>query len=307
LRLNLYDTTKNYYLNPIKEHTQTMYFMTKIVASLLLAILVTPAMAQRKYNKTSTDSLPIYVTPVQGGSFDLGSNSGSDDRKPAHTVNLKDYSIGTYEVSQYQWKKIMGTNPSEHQCDECPVTNVSWSDAQAFIEKLNSQTGRHYRLPTEAEWEYAARGGVKEDLVKERSVRGGVNEFLVADEYEDKRVPDKMKTGKKYAGKNLPGDVAWFLRNSKDHVHPVGRKKPNDLGIYDMSGNVEEWCADWYGKNYGSKNTIDNPKGPSAGKSHVVRGGSVASGPAELAVTRRAAYLPDTKAATLGFRLAEDK
>lgn len=281
--------------------------MTRILASLLMLLSVQSVEAQRKYNKTSTEDFPIYMVRVEGGSFDLGSNDGAEDRKPAHTVKLKDFYIGQYEVTQKQWKEIMNTNPSDRICDECPVNNVSWSDAQEFIEKLNVKTGRHFRLPTEAEWEYAARGGVKEELVKEFNgvARGGVNEFLISDQ--GKRKPAKEKEGKLYSGQNRPGEIAWFARNSENHTHPIGRKKPNELGVYDMTGNVEEWCNDWYGKTYGSKNDAENPQGPTGGNAHVVRGGAYNSEPSDLYVTRRAAYLPNTKANTLGFRLAEDK
>ena len=264
-------------------------------------------MAQRKYNRTSTEPLPVYMTLVKGGSFDLGSNDEADDRKPAHTVKLKDFYIGTYEVSQHQYKEIMGTNPSLYQCNDCPVTDVNWNDAKSFIEKLNAKTGKHYRLPTEAEWEYAARCGQKEELVRTTAsvAPGGVNEFMSTNP--GKRVPDKMKEGRKYSGQRQAGEVAWYLRNSEDRIHRIGTKRPNELGIYDMSGNAEEWCNDIYAVTYGSKNTVENPQGPVAGVSHVVRGGSIASNLSELVVTRRAAYLPDTKASSLGFRLAEDK
>jgi formylglycine-generating enzyme required for sulfatase activity len=279
--------------------------MRRIAACILIVLIAQPVLAQRKYNKTSTEKLPIYMTKVEGGSFDLGSNDEAADRKPAHTVKLKDFSLGTYEVTQHQWKAIMENNPSQFKCDECPVTNVDFAEVQDFIEKLNTKTGRHYRLPTEAEWEYAARGGVKEELVKRYKgvARGGVNEFLISDK--GARVPDKDKEGKRFAGKKLAQDVAWYQRNSRDHVHCIGRKKPNEIGLYDMSGNVEEWVADWYANSYGSKNTVENPGGPTGGISHVVRGGSCASNEAELTVTRRAAYVPKTKANSLGFRLAE--
>jgi formylglycine-generating enzyme required for sulfatase activity len=201
----------------------------------------------------------------------------------------------------------MGDNPAcSERCPDCPVNNVSWTEIQTFLDKLNARTGRHYRLPTEAEWEYAARGGVKEKLVKEQShPRGGVNEFLISDKGE--RKPEKDVAGKKYSGRSGgPQSIAWYAANSRDHVHEVGRKQPNELSIYDMCGNVEEWCADFYANTYGGKQPVENPKGPASGKSHVVRGGSFTSEANELVVTRRAAYLPDTKAVSLGFRLAED-
>ena len=215
--------------------------------------------------------------------------------------------MSAYEVTQMQWFEIMDENPaSSYKCLDCPMNNVSWTEIQTFIEKLNAKTGKHYRLPTEAEWEYAARGGEKEHLTRlNTQPRGGVNEFLVSDRTVSRR--EQELPGKKYSGRSAgPQAIAWYVGNSSDHVHPVGRKQPNDLGIYDMCGNVEEWCADFYATSYGGKQTVENPKGPASGKSHVVRGGAFNSQANEVIVTRRAAYLPDTKAVSLGFRLVED-
>lgn len=270
-----------------------------------MVILLQPAIAQRKYNRTTNAPLYIYTVKVQGGAFDMGSNAAESDRKPLHSVTLKDFYMGSYEVTQEQWTAIMGHDPSSHRCDQCPVTDVSWDEVQEFIQKLNSATGKHYRLPTEAEWEYAARGGANEKLIKDSKSRGGVDELVMNGDH--KRVPDKYTTGKPYSGGNSAQEVAWFQRNSRDKVHPIGRKKQNELGIYDMSGNVEEWCADWYAGDYGAKNTVENPEGPAAGKSKVVRGGSWSSSLADITVTRRAAYLPGTHTNSLGFRLVEDK
>jgi sulfatase modifying factor 1 len=281
--------------------------MTRVLSVLLMLVFLQPATAQRKFNKKDTSLLHFYMVQVDGGSFDLGSDDEGADRKPAHTVKLNDFKLCAYEVKQIQWKAIMDNNPSFYDCDECPVTNVSWTDAQEFIEKLNSRTGQHYRLPTEAEWEYAARGGKTEDLVKEKHRRGGVNEFLIPDADKGEMKPEKDLKGKKFAGRRGPQSIAWYDQNSEGHVHPIGRKQSNPLGLYDMSGNAEEWCADYYLGNYGSKNTVENPQGPTGGKSRVVRGGSFESPGVETIVVRRAAYLPDTKASSLGFRLAEDK
>ena len=185
---------------------------------------------------------------VQGGTFTMGctDEQGSDcydNEKPAHQVTLSDYYIGKYEVTQGLWKKVMGNNPSYFKkCgDDCPVENVSWNDCQEFINKLNQLTGKRFRLPTEAEWEYAARGG------------------------------SKASYQTKYAGSYALDDVAWNLNNSNKKTHTVGTKKPNALGIYDMSGNVEEWCNDWYG-DYRSGGVM-NPKGASTGSLRVIRGG----------------------------------
>jgi formylglycine-generating enzyme required for sulfatase activity len=266
------------------------------------------ASAQRKYNRNDTSCLQFYMVDVQGGTFDLGSNDEAADRRPAHTVKLKDFSLCAYEVKQIQYEVVMGCNPSKYQCDECPVTNVSWDDAQEFIKKLNKCTGHHYRLPTEAEWEYAARGGNTEVLIKEKHHRGGVNELFVPCNEKGTFTQVKEKKGKKYAGRSGgPQSIAWYAKNSDMHVHPVGHKQPNQLGLYDMSGNVEEWCSDYYATSYGSKDTVENPQGPTGGKSRVVRGGGCRSDAEELVVTRRAGYLPDTKSLSLGFRLAEDK
>ncbi|RLD58109.1 MAG: sulfatase-modifying factor protein, partial [Bacteroidetes bacterium] len=157
---------------------------------------------------------------VKGGTFQMGSNNGGTDEKPVHRVSLDDFYIGKYEVTQKQWRKIMGNNPSHFfGCDNCPVETVSWNDVQKFITKLNQKTGQHYRLPTEAEWEYAARGG-------------------------------SFESPTKYAGNNYVDKVAWYYNNSNEKTHPVGEKKPNKIGIYDISGNVWEWCSDWYSNNY---------------------------------------------------------
>ncbi len=249
--------------------------MKKILLPVVLLACLNPAFAQKQKGKKE-QLLTIDMISVQGGKFDMGDDSAYIDRRPAHTVALKNFSIGTYEVTQAQWKVVMGNNPSAYKCDDCPVTNVSWTDIQAFITKLNQMTGKTYRLPTEAEWEFAARGGMKEN-------------------------PEHMK---KYSGREVLQYIAWFNRNSNDHQHPVGKKRANELGIHDMTGNVEEWTNDWYGKDYFTRRDTDNPQGPSGGNSKVVRGGSWESEKDEVSVTRRSAYTPDTKATSLGFRLA---
>ncbi|MBQ3247459.1 MAG: SUMF1/EgtB/PvdO family nonheme iron enzyme, partial [Alistipes sp.] len=158
---------------------------------------------------------------VKGGTFTMGATAeqGSDadsDEKPAHSVTVSNFYIGKYEVTQAQWEAVMGKNPSRFKGDNLPVERVSWNDIQKFIEKLNAKTGKRYRLPTEAEWEYAARGG-------------------------------NQSKGYKYSGSNDIGSVAWYTDNSSSPTHPVGQKQPNELGLYDMSGNVYEWCSDWHG------------------------------------------------------------
>lgn len=185
----------------------------------------------------------VYVssgTFTMGGTSEQGSDA-YDDEKPTHNVTLSSYYICKYEVTQALWRAVMGSNPSYFKGDNLPVECVSWNDCQTFINRLNSYTGRNFRLPTEAEWEFAARGG-------------------------------NYSRHYKYSGSNYIGDVAWYDNNSGNRTHPVGTKQPNELGLYDMSGNVYEWCSDWYGS-YSSYSQSD-PTGPNSGSSRVKRGGS---------------------------------
>ncbi len=212
---------------------------------------------------------------VQGGTFTMGcrAEQGNDcwDNEPAHTVTLSSFSIGKYEVTQAQWEAVMGDNPSEFKyCENCPVENVNWKDCQVFIQKLNAKTGKTYRLPTEAEWEYAARGG-------------------------------SSSRGYKYAGSNEIAAVAWYDGNSNDKTHPFGQKSPNELGIYDMSGNVEEWCSDYWKDSYNAF-AENNPRGPEIGDYHVFRGGSWIHVPSCCEVWNRH-YYPDFRNENTGFRL----
>ncbi len=208
---------------------------------------------------------------VEGGTFQMGSNSGESDEKPVHSVTLSAFNIGEYEVTQAQWKAVMGSNPSYFSgCDNCPVETVSWNDVQEFVRKLNAQTGKNYRLPTEAEWEYAARGG-------------------------------KQSKGYTYSGSNDLGSVAWYSDNSGSKTHGVGGKQANELGIYDMSGNVWEWCSDWYG-NYSSYNET-NPTGASSGNYRVLRGGGRYCDAGDCRTAGRVGVNPDFRIYYLGFRL----
>jgi formylglycine-generating enzyme required for sulfatase activity len=186
---------------------------------------------------------------VQGGSFTMGctNEQGSDcfdDEKPAHTVQINSFYIGKYEITQEEWEAVMGSNPSHFSnCVKCPVENVSWYDVQAFINALNRLTGRQFRLPTEAEWEFAARSG-------------------------------NRSRSQKYSGSDNLVSVAWYNGNSGSRTHPVGQKAANALGLHDMSGNVWEWCSDWAEQNYYSKSPGNNPRGPGAGNYRMLRGGS---------------------------------
>ena len=198
-------------------------------------------------NQTITvNGVSFEMVYVEGGTFDMGATTeqGSDaenDEKPVHSVTLSDYYIGRCEVTQELWEAVMGSNPSLFKGAQYPVECVSWNDCQNFIKKLNSLTGRTFRLPTEAEWEYAARGGNK-------------------------------SLHYKYSGSGNIGNVAWYDDNSGSSTHAVGTKSPNEFGIYDMSGNVWEWCSDWKGGYSAGAQT--NPQGPSSGSFRVLRGGS---------------------------------
>lgn len=228
-------------------------------------------------NKTFTvNGVSFEMVAVKGGTFTMGGTSeqGSDadsDEKPTHSVTLSDYYIGKFEVTQELWEAVMGSNPSSFKGSKLPVESVSWDDCQSFIRKLNQLTGMNFRLPTEAEWEYAARGGNK-------------------------------SRGYKYSGSNNINDVAWYYDNSGSNTHAVGTKSPNELGIYDMSGNVLEWCQDWYERSY-SSGSQTNPQGPSSGSGRVGRGGSWGADAQLCRVSSRGSITPDGRINFLGFRL----
>lgn len=213
------------------------------------------------------------MVEVDGGVFKMGSESGDDDETPVHEVKLKSFSIGQTEVTQELWETVMGTNSSNWKGLKLPVENVSWNDCQTFITKLNALTGQQFRLPTEAEWEYAARGG-------------------------------SQSKGYTYSGSNSLDEVAWYWSNSDSKTHDVATKSPNELGIYDMSGNVFEWCQDWYGDNYYVSSVIINPTGPSSGSYRVCRGGSWYSAATNCRCAYRSSGTPSISNFKLGFRLA---
>ena len=227
----------------------------------------------------SQNNLPeIAMVYVAGGTFLMGATSeqGSgayDDEKPAHRMIINGYYIGKYEVTQKLWKAVMDNNPSNFKGDNLPVENVSWNDVQEFLRKLNAMTGKRYRLPTEAEWEFAARGG-------------------------------NNSRGHKYSGSDNIGSVAWYGNNSGNRTHVVGTKSSNELGIYDMSGNVREWCQDWYSSSYYGNSSRNNPTGPTSGASRVLRGGSWGLSARNCRVSYRGYSTPDDRYNYLGFRLA---
>ena len=225
----------------------------------------------------NVNGVEFKMIKVEGGTFSMGATSEQEYdafscEKPVHSVTLSDYYIGETEVTQELWEAVMGSNPSYFEGDnQRPVENVSWNDCQKFIKKLNRLTGKEFRLPTEAEWEYAARGG-------------------------------KYSRGYKYSGSNNADEVAWYDSNSGSKTHPVKTKKANELGLYDMSGNVWEWCNDWWGCYQSNSQT--NPTGPSEGESRVLRGGGWCYFDMGVRVSRRDYLTPGYRHIIIGLRLA---
>ena len=228
------------------------------------------AEAKRQVEETARRQGLLDMVSVKGGTFQMGSENGEG----GHAVTLSDFEIAKYPVTQQLWQDIMGANPSRFKGDLLPVEQVSWHDCQEFLKKLNARfPGNHYRLPTEAEWEYAARGGEK----------GARDNFV-------------------YAGGNALDELGWYGANSGGKTHPVGGKKPNQLGLFDMSGNVWEWCADWYG-DYPS-GPVSNPTGPAEGSDRVLRGYSWSNYARYCRVSRRVHDDPGNRSYFVGFRVA---
>ena len=244
----------------------------KVVGSLMSGLtgeVLEGAQPESRNRLIQVGNVQFEMVYVEGGTFRMGATEeqGEDAEgweKPVHRVTLSSYLIGKHEVTQGLWEEVMGSNPSYNkQGGDYPVENVSWFDCQEFVKKLNARTGMKFRLPTEAEWEYAARGG------------------------------DRSK-GYKYAGSDNLDEVGWYDGNSGNYTHPVGEKKPNELGLYDMSGNVFEWCQDRYGDYTEESQT--NPAGPQSGGSRVLRGGGGWGSARRCRVSNRSGYDP-------GFRI----
>lgn len=226
------------------------------------------------------------MLPVEGGHFVMGATAEQHgeawgNETPTHSVSLEVFYLGETVVTWALWQAVMQEADAEEGDSNLPIIGKSWEDCQIFIQRLNVQTGRCFRLPTEAEWEYAARGG-------------------------------KQSKGYKFAGSNLLDEVAWYDKNSGGKIHPVRMKKPNELGLYDMSGNVWEWCADWYGEyeraEEGEEETAHNPKGPKKGSQRVVRGASSTYYARSCRVSCRLGFEPTGKNYDgTGLRLAMDE
>jgi formylglycine-generating enzyme required for sulfatase activity len=211
----------------------------------------------------------IEFVEIPSGSFMMGSENGEGNANPVHRVSIsQSFYMGKYEITQAQWKTVMGNNPSYFSScgGNCPVEQVSWDDAQEFIRKLNSlQSNYKYRLPTEAEWEYACRA---------------------------------RTTGDYFGNLDL---IAWYRSNSGEKTHPVGQKQSNAWGLYDMSGNVWEWCEDWYGEYQGG--AVTDPTGATSGRNRVLRGGGWRDNAVELRSAYRYGYPPSYRDVDLGFRV----
>jgi len=233
-----------------------------------ISFLVNDALAGKNASfKVFVFSLPPGMVFVPGGTFQMGSYSGDDDEKPVHTITVSSFYMDKTEVTQAEYRKVMGKNPSSFSgCDDCPVETVSWHDANEYARKVGK------RLPTEAEWEYAARGGNK-------------------------------SKGYTYSGSNDLNAAGWYDNNSGSKTHPVAQKQPNELGLYDMSGNVWEWCSDWYSDSYYHSSPKNDPQGPNSGSSRVLRGGSWSSFDGSCRVANRNGLNPDYGGNDIGFRL----
>ena len=223
------------------------------------------------------DSIDLVL--VRGGTFMMGSNN-NENEQPIHPVTVNSFYMSIYEITVEQWIAMMGNNLTVSDCNKCPINLISWNDVQEALARLSKKSGKHYRLPTEAEWEYAAKGGAYSEHYR-------------------------------YCGSNDINEVAFAT--SYEEPYPVGQKKPNELGLYDMSGNVWEMCSDWYDENYYKQKVANNPKGPASGKYKVIRGGFYRSYPYTMTPTYRStgndpehSPPPPARWKTMGFRVVRE-
>lgn len=233
-----------------------------------------------EFDTFSVKGTVYKMIKVEGGEFNMGASENEKsmadpDEFPEHPVEVKTFYIGEMEVTQKLWQDVMGSNPSEFVGEENPVDRASWNECQVFIDKLNNMTGRSFRLPTEAEWEFAARGG------------NNSKHYI-------------------FAGSDDIEEVAWYDSNRDGKTHKVGEKKPNELGLYDMCGNVAEWCSDWYDAKYYELKEKNNPTGPDKGSYRVLRGGGWYITNKQFSrIANRSGNTLDYKFNYLGLRLAE--
>ena len=261
--------------------------MNKGKTLVLLAFLVAASLASAQENDSSSTmadkvftvgGVTFCMKPVQGGTFTMGASevhrkAAEPDERPAHEVTVSTFYMGETEVTQALWVAVMGDNPSYFRGNDLPVQNVSYNDiTKVFLPRLERMTGQKFRLPTEAEWEFAASGGHTAETM--------------------------------YSGDYNYSHVAWYVKNSAGHPHQVKTKQPNELGLYDMSGNVWEWCSDWYGANYYSSDPQTDPQGPMSGTDRVQRGGGWYSNEKSCRVSYRGYTNPGHRHNFLGFRIA---
>ncbi len=246
--------------------------MKNILFTFLL--FITGLVSAQQNNKGVTEPVMLLVF---GGTFQMGSTTGVKSERPEHTVTLNSFRMSMYETTQSLWIEVMGENPSFFKtCTYCPVEEVTPAQVDTFIIKLNKLTGKHYRLPTEAEWEYVATGARK-------------------------------SRGYRYPGSDTLQQVAWMKDNAVEKTHPVGQKKPNELGFYDMAGNVWELCSDWWNPAYYKHSPSENPRNDQKDMFRVVRGGSWRSGEERCYSKARNRNVYDHHKQNCGFRLVLDK
>jgi formylglycine-generating enzyme required for sulfatase activity len=242
----------------------------------------TPRPTFQSFTEDLGHGVKLEMVALSGGAFQMGSNDGEDDEKPVHRVTVSPFAVGKYEVTQLQWKAVMKSNdnPSHFRGDNLPVENVSWNDAVEFCRRLSSQTGKTYRLPTEAEWEYACRAGTTTPFAFGPSLSSAQANFNGSYPY---------------------GEAAKGVYREK--TMPVGSFAPNAFGLYDMHGNVWEWCQDWHDKDYYWQSPGNNPQGPTSGTYRVLRGGSWDYNGDYCRSGNRSGNSPDSRTHYLGFRV----
>ncbi len=281
-------------MNTKKSHYGTK--VVKIAPSISILFLVflsgSVAATDKVKDRLVQDSSKGMVF-VKGGCFKMGNQFGEnhDDEKPVHEVCVDDFFLGEHEVTQKEWREVMGRNPSEFKScgGDCPVDSVSWNDVQNFIKKLNKKTAKNYRLPTETEWEYAAR-----DRGQRVKGAGFSNE-------------NDLSQYANFCDESC--ELAWKMKNQNvgyKNTAPVKSYKPNSLGLYDMAGNVWEWVSDRYGDYYINGPRF-NPEGPASGNYRVIRGGSWGTESMDVRAAKRSRYFPIIRNPYIGFRLAHDK
>ncbi len=248
-----------------------------LVGLLVGLAVVAPVRAQTAESVFKDCETCAEMVVVPAGTFDMGGDPFTPSTRPSewpqHPVTLRSFALSKYEVTQEQWVAVMGTNPSTFKGPTLPVDHVSWDDAQVFAQRLSAATGKPYRLPTEAEWEYAARAGTTTEYPFDPNFDG-------------------------------PGDYAWIASNSENSTHPVGEKEPNDFGLYDTLGNVWEWVQDCFSETYDTAPADGSAAPETDGCDRVVRGGSWTNTLVLLRPANRVRFHPSVRISNLGFRLA---